>query len=386
MSEQHQKSGKDEDFYSDNEHEENHIDEKWLVSYSDMMTLLFGFFVMMYVLSTSNKAKMEEALQQISKEGFNSEKVEQKADDPKPVITNMEKTGPAADDILIELKKKEEKKKKEMEDSLIQAKADVVKSEEELKAALEKIKKMEESQALVSTDKTDQEKKLKDYEDKLKLLEKAALEKDEELKKIAIEKDEEIKRLSAASSAQQKDASKSKDEADLLKKLKKNMIDLESNLKLADVKSKELAKENAMLKQKIDDTPKIKDDDHFMMVFVRWETEKHDIDMIIEDPKGNIFNYKKRTIANTPGEFVVDSTQGPGVESWVTNKTIQGTYKVTFKFYNQYGNKKDAVIKPSIFNNLKVEKLPEITLNFSQKKEKTVLIKVAKDGQFTVVQ
>ncbi|OYZ23636.1 MAG: hypothetical protein B7Y39_04045 [Bdellovibrio sp. 28-41-41] len=366
---------KDEDFYSDNEHEENHIDEKWLISYSDMMTLLFGFFVMMYVLSTSNKAKMEEALQKISKEGFNSEKVEQKVDGPKPVTTNMEKTAPADDDILIELKKKEEKKKKEIEDSLIQAKADVVKSEEELKMALEKIKKMEEDQALVSTDKTDQEKKLKEYEEKMKLLEKAALE-----------KEEEIKRISAASSAQQKDASKSKDEADLLRKLKKNMIELESNLKLADVKSKELAKENAMLKQKIDDTPKIKDDDHFMMVFVRWETEKHDIDMIIEDPKGNIFNYRKRTIANTPGEFVVDSTQGPGVESWLTNKTIQGTYKVTFKFYNQYGNKKDAVIKPSIFNNLKVEKLPEITLNFSQKKEKTVLIKVAKDGQFTVVQ
>jgi flagellar motor protein MotB len=314
---------KDEDFYSDNEHEENHIDEKWLISYSDMMTLLFGFFVMMYVLSTSNKVKMEEALQQISKEGFNSEKVEKKTDDPKSVTTIMEKTAPAADDILIELKKKEEKNRKELEHSLIQAKADVTKNEQELKVALEKIKKMEESQAVVSSDKTNQEKKLKEYE---------------------------------------------------------------NNLKLAEVKSKELAKENAMLKQKIDDTPKIKDDDHFMMVFVRWETEKHDIDMTIEDPMGNIFNYKKRTIANAPGEFVVDTTQGPGVESWVTNKTVQGIYKVTFKFYNQYGNKKDAVIKPSIFNNLKVEELPEITLNFTQKKEKTVLIEVAKDGQFTVVQ
>lgn len=56
-------------------------------------------------------------------------------------LSQIWKTAPAADDILIELKKKEEKKKKEMEDSLIQAKADVVKSEEEeLKVALEKIK------------------------------------------------------------------------------------------------------------------------------------------------------------------------------------------------------------------------------------------------------
>ncbi len=354
----------DDDFYSDNEHDENHIDEKWLISYSDMMTLLFGFFVMMYVLSTSSKTKMQEALQQISQEGFNSEK-KAEADEAKPVPTNMTKEAQAADDILIEIKKKEEKKRKEIEDTLIQAKAEVVKNEEELKTALEKIKKMEEAQMIVATEKEEQNRKIKEYEEKIKELEIAS---------------------TAAAAVDQKQLSKSKDDVELIKKLKKNLIDLESNIKLADIKSKELAKENAMLKQKIDDTPKIKDDDHFMMIFVRWETEKHDIDMIIEDPKGNIFNYKKRTMANVPGEFVVDSTQVTGVESWVTNKTIEGTYKVTFKFYNQYGNKKDAIIKPSVFNNLKVEKLPDITLNFAQQKEKTVTIKVAKDGQFTVIQ
>ncbi|MBL7554858.1 MAG: hypothetical protein JNM24_03475 [Bdellovibrionaceae bacterium] len=355
----------DDDFYSNNEHDENHIDEKWLISYSDMMTLLFGFFVMMYVLSTSSKAKMEEALQQISQEGFNSEKKASSEEEAKPVPTNMTKTNQAADDILIEIKKKEEKKRKEVEETLIQAKAEVVKNEEELKVALEKIKKMEEAQTIVANEKEEQERKIKEFEEKIKQLEVST---------------------SAAAAVDQKQLSKSKDDVELIKKLKKNLVELESNIKLADIKSKELARENAMLKQKIDDTPKIKDDDHFMMIFVRWETEKHDIDMIIEDPKGNIFNYKKRTMANVPGEFVVDSTQGPGVESWVTNKTIEGTYKVTFKFYNQYGNKKDAIIKPSVFNNLKVEKLPDITLNFAQQKEKTVSIKVAKDGQFTVLQ
>ncbi len=355
-------NNRDEDFYSNSEHDENHIDEKWLVSYADMMTLLFGFFVMMYVLSTNNKAKMEETLQKISQEGFLSEvkptKDAKPAEEaPRPIITNMLKTQAATDDILIEIKRKDdEKRKKDLEDNLVQIKKEVLKNEEDLKLALEKNKKIEEKKMAA-------EKLVKESEDKIRELEKNAKEKIDEHEKT--------------------DKSKSA-EAEQIKKLKKSLLELETNVKILDVKNKDMTKENAYLKKKVDDSPKIKDDDHFMMVFVKWDTEKHDIDMVVEDPKGNVFNYKKRTIANTPGEFVIDSTYGPGVESWMTNQTIEGTYKVTFRFYNQYGNKKDAIIKPSVFNNLKVEKLPPITLNFAQKREKTILVKVAKDGQFTV--
>lgn len=347
----------DEDFYSPEDPEGDHIDEKWLISYADMMTLLFGFFVMMYVLSTSNKAKMEETLQKISQEGFLAEV--KPSDSPKPVVTNMVKTAPATDDILIEIKKLEEKKKREVEDILIQAKTEAVKNEEELKAALENLKKIEEEKLVLIQEKAETEKRAKESEEKAKELERTSEEKSLKVKSV---------------------------EDDQVRKLKKNLKDLELGLKLNEVKNKEISKENALLKQQIKNMPKINDDDHFMMVFVQWDTEKHDIDMVIEDPKGNLFNYKKRSMASVAGEFVVDSTYGPGVESWVTNKTIEGTYKVTFRFYNQYGNKKDAVIKPSVFNNLKVEKLPPITLNFAKKREKTIFIKVANDGQFTVTE
>lgn len=301
-------NNRDEDFYTVEDHQDNHIDEKWLISYADMMTLLFGFFVMMYILSANNKAKMEEALQKISKEGFLSD----------------EKTSQSPDDILIEFKiKKEMKRRQELEAELVQAKEMAVKNEEELRLAQEKLKAINDA-------------------------------------KIDFKESEEVKIL------------------------KSSLINLESNLKIINEKFKELTKENESLKKKLSDSPQIEEDNHFMMVFVQWDTEKHDIDMIVEDPSGNIFNYKKRSLASVPGEFVVDSTYGPGVESWVTKKTMEGIYKVTFKFYNQYGNKKDAIIKPSIFNNLKVEKLPQITLNFSQIREKTIFIAVAKDGQFTV--
>ena len=47
------------------EHEdhEEHPDERWLVSYADMMTLLFGLFVMLYSMAN----KFEQVQQQVSK-------------------------------------------------------------------------------------------------------------------------------------------------------------------------------------------------------------------------------------------------------------------------------------------------------------------------------
>lgn len=42
-------------------------DEVWLISYSDLMTLLFGFFVLMYSISKSTAAKQEQAKQAITR-------------------------------------------------------------------------------------------------------------------------------------------------------------------------------------------------------------------------------------------------------------------------------------------------------------------------------
>src|SRR3989338_8160766 len=36
-----------------------HDESNWLYSYSDMMTLLCGFFIMMFALSTLNKSELE---------------------------------------------------------------------------------------------------------------------------------------------------------------------------------------------------------------------------------------------------------------------------------------------------------------------------------------
>jgi flagellar motor protein MotB len=55
-------------------HDIPHIDEKWLVSYSDMMTLLFGLFVMLYSMAIEKKGNMDAELKKIAEEGFQKKK------------------------------------------------------------------------------------------------------------------------------------------------------------------------------------------------------------------------------------------------------------------------------------------------------------------------
>lgn len=43
-----------------------HIDEKWLMSYSDMMTLLFGLFVMLYSMAMEKQGHIDETLKSVS--------------------------------------------------------------------------------------------------------------------------------------------------------------------------------------------------------------------------------------------------------------------------------------------------------------------------------
>lgn len=64
----------------DDSHGVPHVDEKWLVSYSDMMTLLFGLFVMLYSFAMKNKSvaeAVEKELKKIAEKGFQSTAIDQ---------------------------------------------------------------------------------------------------------------------------------------------------------------------------------------------------------------------------------------------------------------------------------------------------------------------
>ncbi len=62
-------AGKDllQTFEEEDEHGESEGDELWLISYADMMTLLFGFFVILYSLSNIDDKKFEQMSAKMAK-------------------------------------------------------------------------------------------------------------------------------------------------------------------------------------------------------------------------------------------------------------------------------------------------------------------------------
>ncbi|MCA9850809.1 MAG: flagellar motor protein MotB, partial [Dehalococcoidia bacterium] len=51
-------------------HAEEHPDERWVISYADLVTLLLGFFIILYATADANQVKME-ALARGLAEAFN---------------------------------------------------------------------------------------------------------------------------------------------------------------------------------------------------------------------------------------------------------------------------------------------------------------------------
>lgn len=105
----------------------------------------------------------------------------------------------------------------------------------------------------------------------------------------------------------------------------------------------------------------------FLVIYIRWATQKQDIDLHVIDPSGAEFWYKKKIINGRPGELSEDSTSGPGNEVWEIFNAPPGDYRIYAKLYSTHGNNKPPTIKGRVIHRDGSQRLPEIRLTSSAK-------------------
>jgi hypothetical protein len=279
-----------------------HPDERWLVSYADMMTLLFGFFVLMYALAAENP-KGAQALEEIGRamSGKTQENVQ-----PKFQITETEYS--------------------------------------ELKSKVESLQLEIKNKDLVISSKDLENEKLNQKINKQESL-------TQELQKIKMDL--------ASKETEIKISKKELSQLDQLKIMKEKFAKLEKQL--AEQKSR-----------------------NFLMVIAKWDTQKHDLDLHVKNPSGNVFDFKRRKYEGDPGELILDSRYGPGAEIWRSSSVVPGDYEVDVNLYNQLDNLSDTVLEVAIVSGWGTVKLPVVRLNKKSKATFLQSFTVDTEGKITL--
>lgn len=377
------------------DHEE-HIDERWLVSYADMMTLLFGLFVMLFSIASEKTGNFNEQLREISR----STTLTQNEPDIKPAapvvsqVPNLP-TPPPVEEILSQLEiMRSENSRANIE------KVELTQKVADLEAAIERVKKDREemdarrtpasvpSKQEIAAAKREAEqlkKQLAEEKEKRLKIEDSTAEVANLKKQLA----EEKARLKAIAAEPKKKDEPAKPVVDV-KDLERKIAEAKERTEIVEKEKKELEedmkKKTEELEAKIEKLEKnAPSSRRFMMVVLKWSTEKHDLDLTVTDPNGKSFNFKKRRHAGRPGEFTIDSRTGPGAEIWQTEQLIPGTYTVSWKLYNDYGNAEPVVYSGVVSSNASKIEIPETQMPAKVGSQRTLKFQVDAEGRLNKI-
>lgn len=307
----------DRRLFGDDKHEQHNdshgTEMGWLVSYADMMTLLFGLFVLLYTMASQKDGSIEQSLKDVSAKYFSQVKTEGKVKAPPLTIMQAE---------IIQ----------KLESQVAQMK--VIPDQRATVAELQqKVQTLEKQIKPVAPVVPDQRQLVTELQKQVETLK------------------QETQNITAQSEAKQKE---------LQKQLAQQRVVASVPVPAPQVPQKKI-----------------------MVISTTWETEKHDVDLVIVDPNGFRYTFKNKRSPSSVGALEIDSRYGPGLELWRTQDLKPGKYKILVKLYNQFGNTKDAVVKTQIVTNVSSIDLPQAVLN-NASKEKTYNVNVDEQGTISV--
>jgi len=317
----------------------DHNNEMWLISYSDMMTLLFGLFVMMYTIAMETKGQPDKILSDIAS-GRNS--------------------------------------MSEIQNQLKQKELEVEKMRVKNLDLNEKLIKQIEQMKLMTMDTNHFKSIAQELQDKLQV--QSQQEKNNENPKLInnninakLNRETEVLKNKVVQNLQ------------LIEDLTNKLNRLKTENFAMSIKNTDYIKELDNLKKtqpKIIETSK---STNFMIVVLNWLTPLHDIDLRVINPLGRLFDFQNRTYKDTKAKFVVDSRTGPGVEMWETQEIEPGDYLIEFYFYNTYGNETPAKLNASIITRKGVYEFPMVELDFKTSRKKTFKIHTQDTGEISIL-
>ncbi len=350
--------------HSSPDHEEEiHLDERWLIAYADKMTILCGFFIMLFAISTLDPVKLQKVTKSAEKSfGRPDSNIPNQAFiDPTVVEKLKVETQIQIQQIqMLEVQKKEleqvvakqskdDAKKENLVLKIDQLSKEKMETENKLKVMSEQIKKMDisqQKQVQLTTQINELERKNETLQRQIKVQDNNPKVSPEQLISLKIEKDELKSKLNIL----QRELTQKKEET----------IELSKEL--------QISKANAM-------------GSGFAAFVMSWPTRDHDIDLVVKDPQGNTFDFKRRSYTSLPGLLVLDTRQGPGVEVWQSDRVISGIYTFNYLFYNAYGNMEPCPITGTLFTSKGRIELPKINLNIHKNKSANFRISIDENGK-----
>lgn len=304
--------------------EEQHVDERWLVSYSDMMTLLFGFFVMLYSLAMENSSEvLDDMIRRMSVGVKYERKISSETPTPTP-----------------------DPRIKMQESEMQRLKADN-------KMKMTKINRLLSSLKMTQKENADLKNRV-----------------DEIMKEIE-KRRREFKNLT---SQQDQDQAEIKSKAAMLQELTNQLEKLQvDNQRVVD-----LEKELSIWKGQAASTK-------FVTVIIEWETKDHDVDLIVVDPDGVKYNFENRKYQGNEGELIIDSRTGPGIEVWKSANAKVGVYKIYALFYSHYSNPDPVAVTGSVLSRNKSLQFPRTIFTNDGEQKLLAAINVKSDGSVELV-